>query len=111
MININPFYKGQAQARRPAGKLVTPERLAAVKASYAVPRVRVEPTRPDLRAVLKHPNGMRFRSEGSVEWPLDRFTSRRLRDGDIRIVEAEPETQATHGRGPATHHRSTGKAE
>jgi hypothetical protein len=111
MININPFYRGQAQARRPAGKLATAERLAAVAAAQAVPRVRVEPTRPDLRAILKHPSGMRFRPEGSVEWPLDRFTQRRLRDGDIKIVEAEPETHATHGRGPThTTHRAA-KAE
>ena len=34
-----------------------------------------------------HPNGMRFRAQGTVEWPWDRFTQRRLRDGSIRVVE------------------------
>ena len=28
-----------------------------------------------------------FRAQGTVEWPWDRFTQRRLRDGSIRVVE------------------------
>ena len=50
-------------------------------------RVRVEPTNEALRHVLRHPNGMAFRPQGTVEWPWDRFTQRRLRDGSIRVVE------------------------
>jgi hypothetical protein len=84
---INPFAKAQQQvAHQPPKRHVTEARLKAIAANTAVPRVRVVPTREELRW-LKHPNGMRFRSEGSVEWPMDSWTHRRLRDGDIKIVE------------------------
>jgi len=52
-----------------------------------IKRVRVEPANDDLRAVLKHPSGIRFHATGSVEWPLDRFTRRRIADGSVRPVE------------------------
>jgi hypothetical protein len=100
-ININPFYKGQAQARQASmgRKAATPERLALLKAVNKIPGVRVVPAREELRAILKHPNGVRLRSEGSVEWPNDRFTQRRLADGDIKIAEEEkPVEHASHTR-------------
>jgi hypothetical protein len=92
-ININPFARGQRQANQAAmgRKAATPERLAMIKAVNKIPGVRVVPVREDLRGILKHPNGMRFRPEGSVEWPNDRFTQRRIADGDIKIVEEEKE--------------------
>jgi hypothetical protein len=57
-----------------------------------MPRVRVVPTTDALRAVLKHANGMGFRSAGSVEWPLDKFTKRRLADGSVRL-EQKPKNE------------------
>ena len=39
-----------------------------------------------LRAILKHPNRVRFPKEGAAAWPLDQFTQRRLKDGDIRLA-------------------------
>jgi hypothetical protein len=53
--------------------------------------VRVVPANDDLRRLLKHPNGMPFRSEGSVEWPLDKFTQRRLREGSIKLADEKKE--------------------
>ena len=55
-----------------------------------LPRVRVVPANDELRRVLKHPRGMAFRSTGSVEWPLDKFTERRLREGAITIESPPP---------------------
>ena len=72
-----------------SGKRAHPEHLKALAATKkeGQGRVRVEPTNEALRHVLQHPNGMRFRAQGTVEWPWDRFTQRRLRDGSIRVVE------------------------
>jgi len=101
MVNINPFYRGQAQARRAMsgpGPKATDARLKAMKEANAIPGVRVVPAREELRDSLVHyPTGRRFRSEGSVEWPNDRFTQRRLADGDIKLAE-ETEAKPAHGR-------------
>lgn len=51
--------------------------------------LRVVPTDEKLRRLLKHPNGMAFRPSGGIEWPNDRFTKRRLRDGTVKIEEVE----------------------
>jgi len=103
-ININPFYKGQAQARQASlgRKAASPERLAMLKAVNRIPPVRVVPAagREHLRSVLTHPNGTRLRAEGSVEWPNDRYTQRRIADGDIKIEEPEEknaEAKPAHG--------------
>jgi len=94
-ISVNPFYKGQAQARMASlgRKAATPERLAMLKAVNRIPPLRVVPApgREHLRSSLKHPNGVRLRAEGSVEWPNDRFTQRRIADGDIKEVQPEKE--------------------
>ena len=52
--------------------------------------VQVTPTNDDYRRVLKHPRAGGFPKSGSAAWPLDRFTERRLRDGDIKIDEGSP---------------------
>jgi hypothetical protein len=46
-------------------------------------RVRVTPASDELRKALKHPNGVKFPASGSVEWPLDQFTRRRIKDGSV----------------------------
>jgi hypothetical protein len=98
--------KADRQANRPSGPKARPSHLAAIAAAKKMPRVRVEPTRPELRDIIQHPNGMRFRKEGSVEWPLDRFTQRRLREGSIRIVET---VNAQQKRTPSRGERETHK--
>ena len=66
-------------------------RLALIRSVNETPHVRVLPANDEMRRVLKHPRGWRgFPSDGgSVEWPLDRFTQRRLRDGDITIEDRQ----------------------
>jgi hypothetical protein len=85
--------KVNQQVNRPHRPKAKPSHLKALAEARKMPRVRVEPVNAALRDVLKHPNGMAFRNQGSVEWPLDRFTKRRLREGSIRIVEGVAATQ------------------
>jgi hypothetical protein len=90
MININPFHpKVNSQVNRGSGSYAGDARLKAMREARRIPGVRVVPARAELRGVLAHPNGMKFRPTGSVEWPLDSFTQRRIRDGDIRIVQQD----------------------
>jgi hypothetical protein len=63
------------------------------------PAVRVEPANDDLRRVLRHPRGLGFAETGSIEWPLDRFTKRRIADGSITVAADSPRQerhQAAH---------------
>lgn len=60
--------------------------------------VRVTPKNDDLRRVLRHPRAGGFPKSGAAEWPDDRFTQRRLADGDIRREDK-------HGDPPRTHRR------
>ena len=87
MSNMSITIRNQINAG--SGKRAHPEHLKALAATKkeGQGRVRVEPTNEALRHVLRHPNGMAFRPQGTVEWPWDRFTQRRLRDGSIRVVE------------------------
>jgi hypothetical protein len=63
-------------------------RVKAVKDMSAVQRVRVVPTKDEYRKVLRHPvNNQAFRETGSMEWPFDAFTKRRLRDGSLSLEE------------------------
>ena len=50
--------------------------------------MKVRAKNDDIRKVLKHPIGGRFREDGTAEWPDDSFTYRRIQDGDI--VSEEP---------------------
>lgn len=80
------------QVNRPTGKRASPERLAALREATRQPNVRVEPTREELRKVLKHvPTGRSLAASGSAEWPFDRFTMRRIDEGAIRIVDPQVE--------------------
>jgi hypothetical protein len=65
------------------------ERVAKVHRLRTRPGIRVEPANDDMRRLLVHPRAGHFRSEGSMEWPDDTFTHRRLRDGDIKRVETK----------------------
>jgi hypothetical protein len=55
--------------------------------------VRVQPANDELRVALKHPRGIKFPESGSVEWPLDRFTKRRIADGSITVA-SQPSRRA-----------------
>ena len=68
-------------------------RLKLIAEARQIPRVRVLPASDAIRRVLKHPRGMAFRSTGSVEWPFDKFTQRRLREGSITIEERPVQAQ------------------
>lgn len=55
-------------------------------------RVRLIPRDDVIRKSLKHPASGGFLTQGSIEWPLDQFTKRRLRDGDV-MIESENTSQ------------------
>jgi hypothetical protein len=93
-----------------ATKVMTPgERMKAriqrVKNMKRVEAVRVEPqggegyTADDMRRLLKHPTAGGFRQEGSIEWPYDNFTKKRIRDGTVKLVENRK------SEGHSSHHR------
>lgn len=67
------------------------ERIARVKAASAIPRVRVIPRDDEMRGALRHPSGIAFLEEGSIEWPLDNFTRRRIAEGVVSIENPEPQ--------------------
>jgi hypothetical protein len=52
--------------------------------------LRVTPTSELIRKYIKHPiTRVGFPAEGgSCEWPNDRFTRNRIRDGDVTIEKA-----------------------
>lgn len=61
------------------------ERVAATQFDEP-PRVRVLPKNEEFRKLMSHPDGnLSFREKGSIEWPLDGFTIRRLEDGDVTL--------------------------
>jgi hypothetical protein len=60
------------------------------------PTVKVTPRDDTMRRLLKHPRAGGFPKSGGAEWPDDRFTKRRLADGDITKVEEEAPPKTTH---------------
>ena len=48
--------------------------------------IKVYAANEDMRAVLRHGTGVRFRDklDQAVEWPNDSFTARRIADGSVR---------------------------
>ena len=57
-------------------------------------RVRVTPKDDDMRRVLKHPSAQKFPASGSMEWPLDQFTRRRIKDGSVTEDKAKQKKPA-----------------
>ena len=75
----SPALDARAQARQ--------ERLARMRAMVPDQTVRVNPRDESIRKLIRHPlRGRGFPSTGSVEWPLDTFTRRRIRDGDVTLA-------------------------
>ena len=64
------------------------------------PAVRVNPKDDDMRRLVKHPSGIAFPATGSVEWPYDKFTRKRLADGSVTVEDKRQEhaapQRATH---------------
>ena len=76
----------------PRSKQIAERKALMRKLNPPIERVRVTPADDDMRRVLKHPNGFKFPPTGSVEWPLDQFTRRRIKDGSVSIEKrAKPE--------------------
>ena len=71
--------------------------------------VRVLPKNDDIRRVMRHGvTRVGFPSSGgSVEWPNDTFTKRRIKDGDVTIEEAAPRNGAS---GPSGASGATGRS-
>lgn len=75
-----------------------------------VETVRVVPTSDALRRVLVHPSGRKMRTSGSVEWPMDKFTARRLAEGSIKIekkADERPARERTHERSTSHHNTAS----
>lgn len=82
------------------------KQLAARQAKIAAtipqtPRVRVNPASDSLRGALVHPSGIKFPEHGSVEWPLDSFTKRRIADGSVTREDDQQRSQSTRAVRPA----------
>lgn len=92
-LDIHPALREQLQRRQ--------DRVAKINEGRKVARVRVVPKNDALRKGLFHPSTrMRFPAQGSAEWPLDQFTKRRIRDGDVTIEE-QREQRAERVRAPS----------
>jgi hypothetical protein len=62
--------------------------------------VRIEPASDVLRRAIRHPGGRGFPPTGPAEWPLDKFTKRRIADGSVTVVESKAEAPKPRGRAP-----------
>jgi hypothetical protein len=62
-----------------------PERMEKIREANnaMVKTVRVSPANDDMRRLLKHPRAGGFPKSGGAVWPDDRFTQRRIADGNI----------------------------
>ena len=81
-------------------------RQQRLRAMFPLPqRVRVLPRDDSVRSAMRHPHGnIAFPKSGSVEWPLDRFTKRRLLDGSVTREEADkPEAADVTGNAHHPH--------
>lgn len=68
------------------------ERMKMARKLTEVKRVRVSPATEQLRKSIRHPRFGGFRSSGSVEWPLDNFVRRRIKEGSV-VLETAAQTQ------------------
>ena len=51
--------------------------------------MKVKAKNEEIAKVLKHPTGAIFGADLTSYWPPGQFTTRRIRDGDITVVEDE----------------------
>jgi len=80
------------------------DRMKAIRDASAIPMVKVVPTKPEYIGPLRHAlTGIGWKEGGeAVEWPLDQFTRRRIKDGSIKIQEDESAKPAKSSRSTAT---------
>ena len=92
MADVRAELARREQAKR--------DRAKKIAEGTDVPRVRVLPKNDDVRRTMAHgATGARFpQGGGSVEWPDDQFTKRRVRDGDVIIEQAQSPEQALQQR-------------
>jgi hypothetical protein len=108
MASISPTIV-KTPRRPPNARKASKERLAAIAAMNRpnVPTVRVVPTSDALRRVLTHPSGCKLRATGSTEWPMDKFTARRLAEGAIKIEDEKEDKKEDNKKEKAAHVGST----
>jgi hypothetical protein len=69
--------------------------------------MKVKARDAEIAKVLKHqPTGIKFGADLMAQWPNDSFTRRRIRDGDITVVEEKEKPAAPQSR-PTSRGRST----
>jgi hypothetical protein len=73
------------------------------------PPVKVQAKNETIAKFIKHPYGTKFNKDGIASWPDDAFTFRRVRDGDVTIVETKKEAPKHTASSHTTHstHRET----
>jgi hypothetical protein len=68
--------------------------------------MKVKAKNETIAKFIRHPSGGSFQSDGTANWPNDQFTKRRIRDGDITVVEAHEEQQSVRQHQPRRSSRS-----
>ena len=63
------------------------EKMREQAAKVQRPTIKVTPKDDTMRKLLQHPKAGGFRADGSADWPNDRFTQRRIRDGDVTVAD------------------------
>jgi hypothetical protein len=89
MVDVTFTQRPEHEERRPSEAFLSKRDRILAKMrenSRAGARLRVEPKNDLMREILRHPTAGFFRGQGAAEWPDDKFTQRRLRDGDIKLA-------------------------
>jgi hypothetical protein len=60
--------------------------------------LRVRAKNEVIAKFIVHPRGGRFDKDGVATWPSDSFTHRRVKDGDVTIVEQMKEVKPHHAK-------------
>jgi hypothetical protein len=76
------------------------QRIERMQKANMQKTVRVTPVNDVMRNVLAHPRAGHFPAEGSMEWPDDGFTLRRIQDGDVTVEKTEGEGEPHEGEHP-----------
>jgi hypothetical protein len=82
MVELRINQQQQEQTPREKAKAA---RLRLIAENYSAPSIQVWAATEELRSVLRHPSGTKFRGDLSTpaDWPHDSFTHRRIRDGSV----------------------------
>ena len=64
------------------------DKIKEIRDLTKIPVVKVLPRDESIRKHIAHmPGNIKFPAEGPAKWPFDSFTRRRLRDGDVTLVD------------------------